>query len=70
MTKDVVTMGEGQGVLNATQYLYGRQVRRLPVVDRQDRLVGMVTLDDLLAVLTRELFNVTQAVQPALHEDV
>jgi CBS domain-containing protein len=70
MTKDVATMGEGQGVLNATQYLYGRQVRRLPVVDRHDRLVGMVTLDDLLAVLTRELFNVSQAVQLALHEEV
>jgi hypothetical protein len=30
----------------------------------------MATLDDLLAVLARELFNVSQALQPALHEQV
>jgi CBS domain-containing protein len=70
MTKDVVAIWEGQGVFNAAQYLYGHQVRRLPVVDRQDHLVGMATLDDLLAVLARELFNVSQALQPALHEQV
>ena len=70
MAKDVVTIWEGQGVFNAAQYLYGHQVRRLPVVDRQDHLVGMATLDDLLAVLARELFNVSQALQPALHEQV
>lgn len=70
MAKDVVTMWEGQGVFNATQYLYGHRVRRLPVVDREDRLVGMITLDDLVAVLARELVNVSQAVYPAIHEQV
>lgn len=33
----------------------GKGVRRLPVVDEQGALVGIVTLDDLLALLAEEL---------------
>jgi CBS domain-containing protein len=70
MTKDVITIWEDEGVFNATQYLHGKKVRRLPVVDHHDRLVGMVTMDDLVAVLAREFYNVAQALTPALHEPV
>ncbi len=68
MTKDVMTIWEDQGVFNATQYLEGRKVRRLPIINRDNELVGMVTLDDLFALLARELFNVSKAVAPALAE--
>jgi CBS-domain-containing membrane protein len=70
MTTKVVTIWEDQWVFNATQYLAGKKKRRLPVVDRHDRLVGLVTFDDLIAVLARELFNATQALEPVLHERV
>jgi CBS domain-containing protein len=70
MTKDVKTIWADQGVFNATQYLAGQKVRRLPVIDRKNRLVGLVTADDLFALLSRELFNVSQALEPALHETV
>ena len=70
MTKDVKTIWADQGVFNATQYLAGHRVRRLPVIDRKNRLVGLVTADDLFALLSRELFNVSQALEPALHETV
>jgi CBS domain-containing protein len=68
MTKNVVTIWDDQGVFNAAQYFVGRDFRRLPIVDRDDRLVGMVTTDDLFALLTRELFNVSKALEPALVE--
>lgn len=68
MTKNVVTIWDDQGVFNATQYFVGRDFRRLPIIDRQDNLVGMVTTDDLFALLTRELFNVSKALEPALTE--
>lgn len=66
MTKDVITIWDDQGVFNATQYLLGHKIRRLPIIDRSNHLVGMVTSDDLLVLLARELFNVTKAIEPAL----
>jgi CBS domain-containing protein len=70
MTKDVLTIWEDQGIFNATQYLMGHRIRRLPIINRQDELVGMVTLDDLFALLAQELRNLSAAVAPALQEKV
>jgi CBS domain-containing protein len=66
MTKKVVTIWDDQGVFNATQYLLGHKVRRLPIIDRQNTLIGMVTIDDLFALLARELGNLAKAIEPAL----
>jgi CBS domain-containing protein len=52
MTSNVTTIWDDQGVFNATQYLMGHKVRRLPIVDREDNLVGMVTLDDVLRAVS------------------
>jgi CBS domain-containing protein len=68
MTRDVLTIWEDQGIFNATQYLMGHQIRRLPIINRNNELVGMVTLDDLVALLAQELRNISQAVAPALAE--
>ena len=68
MSKPVVSIREDQGIFNATQYMLGHQVRRLPVVDADDQLVGIVTLDDMLALLSREFSNVVKAVEPAIEE--
>jgi CBS domain-containing protein len=67
MPSELVTIGENEGIFNATQYIFGYQVRRLPIVDSDGKLVGIVTMDDLLALLARELGNLTEgAVQPLL----
>jgi len=66
MSRPVVTIREEQGVFNATQYMLGYQIRRLPVVNEDDKLVGIVTLDDMLSLLSRELANVIKSVEPAL----
>ena len=69
MTAKVITIWEDQGLFNATQYFLGHKIRRLPVIDRSNHLVGLVTFDDVLALLARELLNVAQAVAPALHSE-
>jgi CBS domain-containing protein len=66
MTKDVLTIWEDQGVFNATQYLMGHKVRRLPIINHDDELVGMVTLDDLVALLGQEMANLGKALAPSL----
>ncbi|MBL8793353.1 MAG: CBS domain-containing protein, partial [Planctomycetia bacterium] len=38
-------------------------VRRLPIVDDAGHVVGIVTLDDLLRLLSRELFNLAEGIK-------
>ena len=47
MTKDVVCARDTDDVQAVAQRMSDAQVRRLPVVDADDRLVGMVSLGDL-----------------------
>jgi len=70
MSSPVITIWDDQGVFNATQYLRGHKVRRLPIIDRQDNLMGMMTADDLAALLARESLNVAQAYEPAIGTSV
>jgi CBS domain-containing protein len=63
MATPVSTIREDEGILGATQQMMAQGVRRLPVVDRLERLVGIVTLDDLLLLLGRELRNMAEGVR-------
>ena len=47
MSKDVVCARDTDDVQAVAQQMSNAQVRRLPVVDADDRLVGMVSLGDL-----------------------
>lgn len=47
MSGDLLYCFEDQSVEDALQSMGERQVRRLPVVDRDQRLVGMVAFSDL-----------------------
>ena len=53
MTRPVVTIGPDEQVRHAARVMYSRKVRRLPVVDHQGRLVGILTRADVLSVFTR-----------------
>lgn len=64
MTRHVLAVPEDMGVFTATRFIQQRKVRRLPVVDREDRLVGLVSLDDLLRWLARELSNLAEGIGP------
>lgn len=62
MTRHVLAVPEDTEVYAATRFLRERGVRRLPIVDREDRLVGIVCLDDLLRTLGRELYNLAEGI--------
>ena len=63
MSGELATAGEDDGVFEAVATMRNRSVRRLPVLGRDGRLVGIVTLDDLLEVISTELANLAEALR-------
>jgi signal-transduction protein with cAMP-binding, CBS, and nucleotidyltransferase domain len=63
MTCPVSTISKDEGVYDATQQLMEQAVRRLPLVDETGGLVGLVSLDDLLLLLSRELQNMAEGIK-------
>ena len=63
MTAPVTTIYNEDGVFKATQLIMDRAVRRLPVVDKNGDLVGLLALDDLLLLLSRELQSMAEGVK-------
>jgi predicted transcriptional regulator len=55
MTAEVATVRETEGVFETLRYMRDQGVRRLPVVDSASRLIGIITLDDLLELLAEEM---------------
>jgi CBS domain-containing protein len=62
MACPVETLREEDGIYDATQKMMQLGVRRLPVVDEMGRLQGLVSLDDLLLMLSRALNNLGEGV--------
>jgi CBS-domain-containing membrane protein len=53
MSKPAVTIGPDEPVSRAARLMYDRRVKRLPVVDDDGRLIGIVTRADVLSVYAR-----------------
>ncbi len=53
MTKPPVTVGPDEFVSHAARLMYARKVKRLPVVDDDGRLIGIVSRADVLSVYNR-----------------
>jgi CBS domain-containing protein len=62
MEPELVTVKESVGVFEAMQYMRSKTVRRLPVVDENGALVGILTIDDLLELLSEELLAISRLV--------
>ena len=63
MVPELATVKESTGVFEVIQYMRGKGVRRLPVVNENGGLVGILTLDDLLELLSEELFELAKLVR-------
>jgi CBS domain-containing protein len=53
MTKPPVTIGPNEFVTHAARLMYTRKVKRLPVVDPDGRLIGIVSRTDVLSIYSR-----------------
>jgi CBS domain-containing protein len=66
INNNLVTAHEDTSLADALKMMQERGVRRLPIVDREGALVGIVTADDVIRFLAEEL---NQIVQLMNHEE-
>ncbi len=63
MTKKVVTVPEGLGIAEVVDRMETNGVRRMVVVDEQGDACGLVTADDILQLVARELNGLGRLVE-------
>jgi CBS domain-containing protein len=68
MTSPAVTIGPGATVPAAARLMNTHHVRRLPVVDEKDRIIGLVSRRDLLSVFLRPDEEITADIRKLLDE--
>ena len=69
MTHHVTTLKEDEGVMGATRIMAEHGVRRLPVVNGKGKVIGILSMDDLLMVLEREFNNLSKTIAQNLNSD-
>ena len=70
MSSNLVVAGEDVGVFEAVDLMQDRGARRLPVVDGEGHLVGIITLDDVLRMVAGELTALAIAAQRSFSREV
>lgn len=75
MTTPVVTIGEAESVANAAQVMATRQIKRLPVLNEQGDMVGILSRMDILALaatwnLSSDLFPDLTRTSPRTAADI
>lgn len=63
MAPEVFTLKESMEASEAVQLMRRKTTRRLPVVDEDGELVGILTLDDVLELLSEELLDLAKLVR-------
>jgi CBS domain-containing protein len=58
MTPSPTTVREDVSIESALALMRAHAVRRLPVVDTEDRMLGIVSLDDILVLLAEEFADI------------
>lgn len=70
ITQELVTVQEMSGIFEAIQYMRQKAVRRLPVINEQGGLIGILALDDILELLSEELLELAKLVKYEQQKEV
>lgn len=62
MTRDPVRISVNRNVRDLVSLMHTQHVRRVPIVDGLDIILGMVTMDDLIALFGDEMSELGKAV--------
>ncbi|WP_374566288.1 CBS domain-containing protein [Nitrosomonas sp.] len=63
MTPELFTVKESTATHDAIEFMRRKTIRRLPIVDDAGELVGILTLDDVLEILSEELLDLAKLVR-------
>lgn len=69
MVRHLSVVSENAGVFETIKIMTAKGVRRLPVVDANGVLTGIITLDDLLMLLSNEIGSLTKLVMRELKNE-
>lgn len=70
MSVDLVLARPEMDAMDAVQLMKTHRLRRLVIVDDAGRLVGIVTMEDVLELLTRELANLAAGLTGARDREI
>lgn len=62
-TRNLVVLKEDMGLLEALEQVRNSAVRRFPVVDAEGNLEGIITIDDIIRLLGKEMADVAQVIE-------
>ena len=69
VARKLLTVAEDQGVFETIQYMRTNGVRRMPVVDRAGGVVGIISVDDLIQLLSDEMSELAKLIaREQVHE--
>jgi CBS domain-containing protein len=68
LTESVHTVSENDGLYDVIHKMREAKVRRIPVVDRQGNAIGIVSFGDIIAIISKELVELGEAVTPLEEE--
>ncbi|MDH3638160.1 MAG: CBS domain-containing protein [Gammaproteobacteria bacterium] len=64
MSYELVTVSIDDGIPETVKFMREKRVRRIPVVDKQGALAGILTIDDVLDLLAETLTDIAHLVAP------
>lgn len=65
LSESLVVCHETDGIFDCIRRMREAKVRRMPVLNDQGKVVGIVSFGDLMAMLGREMGELTQGTTPA-----
>ena len=69
MSERLVTASETDSLMDVMRAMREHGVRRVPVIGGHDELIGIVTLDDALKILTQEMNLLVGSIGASVHNE-
>jgi CBS domain-containing protein len=70
MTADPIRVSVNKDLRHLTSLMHAFHVRRVPIVNGHDTIVGIITLDDVVALLANEMSEIGKAISDGFDHSV